>query len=226
MTDTLAPTTVDTPWFDSHENLFTLATWLRENNGWNFFKENALDMLERPWKWAPEWRLASGSVNFVVVTDHDEFTNASASCVWCDTLVGYVPDLDGADTPWVTTYRDSISGDLACSDCAGQAANFVEPDQRHSLIDLPAVTPEMRVHFKAFGHTELFPVLITHTVATELGNILVEEGTATWGARNTDPEMSHGSISVWTKDTHYAGISTSSIKASSYVRLAGAAVTL
>jgi hypothetical protein len=238
MTSAPTPTAVETPWFDSHENLYKLAEWLRQHHGWQYFKDNAIDMLETPWSWSKEWRLASGDVAFVEVERPRDLlddpldpilTGDTARCTWCEGAIGIVAyDGEfGPDADWIVTYRDDKTGDYACSDCATSAANFHETaDQRHSLIDLPELTPEMRVHFKAFDHTELFPVLIVHTVQTELGNILIEEGTATWGARNTDPAMSHGSISVWTKQTHYAGVATSSIKASSYVRLAGAAVPL
>ena len=59
---TPAPTT---PWYDSHESLYTLAEWIRSNHGWAFCEKNLIDVLEKPWKWEKEWRLASGSVSFV-----------------------------------------------------------------------------------------------------------------------------------------------------------------
>ena len=239
---TTAPTT--TPWYDSHANLYTLAEWIRENNGWAFFKENALDVLEKPWKWENEWRLASGAVEFEPIErgvkvveccgQTISFEPDATSCVWCQTLVGYV-DFEsefGPETEWVVAYVDLKSGDLACDDCAGQASNFSDTTNVANdilatvvgaLPGLPEVTPEMRTHFKAFDHTELFPVLITKDVKTELGNVLIPEGKRTWGARNIE---SHGSICVWTKETHYAGVSSSSIPVACFIRLAGSAVTL
>jgi len=226
----------DTPtapvWYDNHANLYTLAEWIRSNHGWAFCEKNLIDVLEKPWKWEREWRLASGSVQFELIERprdlHDDpldpaISTDATSCTWCDAPVGLVAYENefGPELDWVTIYRDAVSGDFACEDCAGSAANF-----ERANYPLPLITEEMRQHFAAFGHTEIFPVVITRDVQTELGNMLIERNERTWAARNTDPDMSPGSISVWTKHTHYAGCSTSSIPAAHYIRLAGATVTL
>ena len=230
---TTAPTT--TPWYDSHENLYTLAEWIREHNGWAFFEKNAIDLLETPWRWENEWRLASGNVEFKLIERPRDILDDPLpegietdrnQCVWCKCLVGLVSfehELGGMhEVEWVTIYVDNKSGDYACDDCAGSAPNFKETTAE-STPDLPELTDEMRTHFAAFDAVELFPVMITRDVTTELGNVLIEEGTRTWGARNAER---FSSISVWTKDTHYAGVKSSSIPSNCYVRLAGAAVML
>lgn len=124
-------------WFDSHENLATLANWLRDNRGWAYCKDNLLDVLETPWSWEKEWRLASGTVNFVEVEKpsgvedaplSERFTVDGTKCHWCDAPVGFVTYNygDGQEIEWVTTYEDTKSKELACDDDAGTAANFAE----------------------------------------------------------------------------------------------------
>jgi hypothetical protein len=122
----------ETPWYNNHENLYKLAEWLRENRGWNFCKDNLLDVLETPWSWEKEWRLASGDVTFTEVTpDLATFGGAvnGTRCDWCgDAPVGYISYVEGQTNvvEWVTTYRDGKTNDLACDDCAGTAVNFAE----------------------------------------------------------------------------------------------------
>jgi len=116
-------TQTETPWYDSHENLTTLAEWIRTNHGWNYFKNVILDVLEKPWKWEKEWRLASGDVDFNEVVPDRAFTPDRERCGWCDSLVGYVTYEDefGPQTDWRPTFLDRKTGDYACDDCVGMA---------------------------------------------------------------------------------------------------------
>jgi hypothetical protein len=115
-------------WYNDHENLTTLAEWLRTNRGWNFFKDNILDVLETPWSWEKEWRLASGDVEFVEYRPEDNPDNPhpvdAAECDWCGGAIGY-HTFDG-QVEWLPVYEDTQSGEVACDDCAGTAANFAE----------------------------------------------------------------------------------------------------
>lgn len=117
-------TTTTTPWYNNHENLYTLAQWLRENRGWNFCKDNLLDVLETPWSWESDWRLASGNVHFIEVHSYEDSTVDRAKCDWCSGFVGYHTFY--GEREWFPCYEDTLTGEIACDDCAGTAANFAE----------------------------------------------------------------------------------------------------
>lgn len=124
-------TTYDDQWYNNHENLYTLAQWLRENSGWNWVKDNLLDVIEKPWKWDKEWRLASGQVDFGEYRPEDNPDNPhpidAAHCDWCDAAVGYhtFDDGDGDKVIWIMVFEDSMSGLIACRDCRDSAAETV-----------------------------------------------------------------------------------------------------
>jgi len=118
-------------WYDSHENLHKLSEWLRLNRGWRFFKDNILDVLETPWSWEKEWRLANGDVHFVEYRPevHEQHLIDVAKCDWCDNAIGYVTYAHsdgGTEIDWIPVYEDVNTGEVACDDCAGTAANFTE----------------------------------------------------------------------------------------------------
>ena len=117
-------------WYDSHENLHKLSEWLRLNRGWRYFKDNILDVLETPWSWEKDWRLANGDVHFVEIHPEDhKCTVDRATCDWCGNQIGYVTFAHsdgGSEVQWLTTYEDVNSGEVACDDCAGTAVNFAE----------------------------------------------------------------------------------------------------
>ena len=123
----------DSKWFNDHENLRKLAEWLRTNRGWNFFKDNILDVLETPWSWEKEWRLANGDVTFVELHANDannQYTVDAAKCDWCGNPVGYVTftlnEADDQSIEWLPVFEDTVTGEIACDDCAGTAENFAE----------------------------------------------------------------------------------------------------
>ena len=73
-------------------------------------------------------------------------------------------------------------------------------------------TPEMVEHFRAFGPVDLKLVRITRDIKSRAGNILIGKGTVTWANfAPPDFEPTPGFVSVWTADTHYAGVDSSSV---------------
>jgi len=60
----VTPDVTPAPWFNNHENLFTLAEWIRKEHGWHYWERNALDIIEKPWKWEQEWKYASGAEEY------------------------------------------------------------------------------------------------------------------------------------------------------------------
>ena len=169
----------------------------------------------------------------MISTDADQ-------CAWCDAAIGLISYESefGPETDWVTIYRDTNSSDFACDECAGSASNFAETVAAALTADdvvqvRPELTDEMREHFAAFDHTELFLVQIIKTVKTDLGNVLIEEGEIVWAANNLTwvERFNEGftrpaSMSVWTKDTHYAGVKSSSVPAANCMRLPETTVML
>ncbi len=80
----------------------------------------------------------------------------------------------------------------------------------NNTADIPALTPNMVDHFKAFGPIDLHPVRITRDVKSRAGNLMISKGSVTWANFITDEYGSPDYVSVWTPD-HYAGIKSSSV---------------
>ena len=75
-----------------------------------------------------------------------------------------------------------------------------------TLIPLPTI--EMVTQFRAFGPVDLNPALCTKDVLSKAGNVILPEGAITWANGNI---YETDFVSVWTADTHYAGVKSSTV---------------
>jgi hypothetical protein len=82
----------------------------------------------------------------------------------------------------------------------------------------PNLTSEVVDQLRAFNTGDIFPVIITKTVKSKAGNVIIAAGFETWGMKN---DYNDG-MSVWTGHTHYAGVKSSSVPAKN-VKVAAAA---
>lgn len=72
----------------------------------------------------------------------------------------------------------------------------------------PALTAQVVDQLRAFNTGEILPMIVTRTVATSRGNVLIAKGVETWGMRTET-----GGWCLWTGHTHYAGCLSSSMPA-------------